>query len=296
MHGGWAHPGQELRGLPVLDQLNGDFLQIVSIPFSEAAFQPSDGLLPRPGTVAFCPKGIGELDEFAEGALAAALEPMERGEIMGDVSRHLLRPQPRIGRRVPWSVFLKAHWKAIATSDFFTVEVWSWRGLVTHHILYVIDLATRHVVIAGITTNPNDAWMLQMARNLTDAETGMLRGTRHLIVDRNTKYSKAFGTFLAREGVEVIRLPPRSPNPNAYAERFVGSVKSECLSRLIPIDVPMLRRVMHEYMEHYHRERNHQGLANELIVPLRVLPSKSEPVGRRTRLGGMLSYYERAAA
>ena len=85
-------------------------------------------------------------------------------------------------------------------------------GLVTHYILFVIDLATRRVVIAGITTNQNEAWMLQMARNLTDAETSRLRGTRHLIVDRDTKYSVAFRTFLAREGVHAIRLPPRSPH------------------------------------------------------------------------------------
>jgi len=219
-----------------------------------------------------------------------------RGTIRRILKDHLIEPAPARGRRIPWSVFLKAHWKAIAASDFFTVEVWSWRGLVTHYILFVIDLATRCVVIAGITTNPNEAWMLQMARNLTDAEAGMLRGTRHLIVDRDTKYSKAFRTFLAREGVEVIRLPPRSPNLNAFAERFVKSVKSECLSKLIPIGVPMLRRAVYEYMEHYHRERNHQGLANALIVPHRLPWSKAEPIGRRTRLRGMLSYYQRAAA
>ena len=219
-----------------------------------------------------------------------------RGTVRRILKDHLIEPAPARGRRIPWSVFLRAHWKAIAASDFFTVEVWSWRGLVTHYILFVIDLATRRVVIAGITTNPNEAWMLQMARNLTDAETGMLRGTRHLIVDRDTKYSTAFRTFLVREGVEVIRLPPRSPNLNAFAERFVRSVKSECLSKLIPIGVPMLRRAVHKYIEHYHRERNHQGLGNQLIVPLRVLRSSSELVGRRIRLGGMLSYYERAAA
>ena len=140
-----------------------------------------------------------------------------RGTVRRILKDHLIEPAPARGRRIPWSVFLKAHWKAIAASDFFTVEVWSWRGLVTHYILFVIDLATRRVVIAGITTNPNEAWMLQMARNLTDAETGMLRGTRHLIVDRDTKYSTAFRTFLVREGVEVIRLPPRSPNLNAFA-------------------------------------------------------------------------------
>ena len=196
-----------------------------------------------------------------------------RGTVRRILKDHLIEPAPARGQRIPWSVFLKAHWKAIAASDFFTVEVWSWRGLVTHYILFVIDLATRRVVIAGITTTPNEAWMLQMARNLTDAETGMLRGTRHLIVDRDTKYSTAFRTFLVHEGVEVIRLPPRSPNLNAFAERFVRSVKSECLSKLIPIGVPMLRRAVHEYIEHYHRERNHQGLGNQLIVPLRLLRS-----------------------
>jgi len=106
--------------------------------------------------------------------------------------------------------------------------------------------------------------MLQMARDLTDAETSMLHGT----------------TFLARVGVRVIRLPPRSPNLNAFAERFVRSVKSECLSKLIPIGVPMLRRAVHEYMEHYHGERNHQGLGNQLIVPLRHSPSSAERIDR----------------
>jgi transposase InsO family protein len=160
-----------------------------------------------------------------------------RGTIRRILKDHLVEPAPARGRRIPWSVFLKAHWKAIAASDFFSVEVWSWRGLVTHYILFVIDLATRRVVIAGITTNPNEAWMLQMARNLTDAETGMLRDTRHLIVDRDTKYSGAFRTFLAREGVHVIRLPPRSPNLNAFAERFVRSVKER-----VPIETDTDRR------------------------------------------------------
>ena len=219
-----------------------------------------------------------------------------RGTIRRILKDYRIEPAPARGRRVPWSVFLKARWKAIAASDFFSVEVWSWRGLVTHYTLFVIDLTTRRVVIAGITTNPNEAWMLQMVLNLRDAETGMLRGTPHLIVDRDTKYSVAIRTFLAREGVAVVRLPPRSPNLNAFAERFVRSVKSECLSKLIPIGVPMLRHTMQEYIEHYHRERNHQGLGNQLIEPLRSPRSQYEPVGRRSRLGGMLSYYERAAA
>ena len=124
----------------------------------------------------------------------------------------------------------------------------------------MIELATRRVALCGITTNPNEAWMLQVARNLMDHESGALLGQRHLIVDRDTKYSAAFRALLAREGVEVIRLPPRSPNLNAFAERLVRSIKSECLWKLIPIGAPMLRRALREYM------------------------------------GGMLRFYERAAA
>ena len=170
-----------------------------------------------------------------QGALLNLDIKIGRGTIRRILKEHLIEPAPARGRRVPWSVFLKAHWKVIAASDFFTVEVWSWRGLVTHYVLFVIELATRRVVIGGITTNPNETWMLQAARTLTDSESGMLLGKRHLIVDRDTRYSAAFRTFLSREGVEVIRLPPRSPNLNAFAERFVRSVKSECLSKLVPI-------------------------------------------------------------
>ena len=150
---------------------------------------------------------------------------VERGTIRRILMDHLIEPAPSRGRRISWSTFLKAHWRGLAASDFFTVEVWSWRGLLTHYILFVIELATRRITIAGITTNPNEAWMLQMARNLTDVEFGMLRDTRHLIVDRDTKYSAAFRTFIAREGIDVIRLPPRSPNLNAFAERLDRTVK-----------------------------------------------------------------------
>jgi transposase InsO family protein len=133
-----------------------------------------------------------------------------------------------------WSVFLKAHWKARAASDFFTVEVWSWSGLVTYYVLFVMKLATRRVCIAGVTTHPDTQWMLQMARQLTAAVDGILLGKRYLILDRDTKYCQAFRDFVKREGIEVIRLPPRSPNLNAYAERWVGGVRDECLFEADP--------------------------------------------------------------
>jgi putative transposase len=219
-----------------------------------------------------------------------------RGTVRRILKDHLIEPAPTRGRHIPWSTFLKAHWKEIAASDFFTVEVWTWHGLVTHYVLFVIELATRKVAICGITTNPVELWMRQVARGALDSESGLLHGKEYLIVDRDTKYTVAFRAFLAREGVEVIRLPPRSPNLNAYAERFVRSVKSECLSKLIPIGSSMLRRALREYMDHYHLERNHHGLNNNLIASTRIQCSKTERIDCRSRLGGILRFYERASA
>ena len=165
-----------------------------------------------------------------------------RGTIRRILKDHLIEPAPVRGRRISWSMFLKLHWRGLAASDFFSVEVWSWSGLATYYVLFVLELSTRRVSICGMTTHPNDAWMLQVARTLFDSESGALRDMKHLIVDRDTKYSRSFRQAIAREGVEVevSRLPPRSPNLNAYAERFVRSIKSECVSKLIPIGPIML--------------------------------------------------------
>ena len=197
---------------------------------------------------------------------------------------------------MPWSVLLKAHWKALAASDFFTVEVWSWSGLVTYYVLFVMELATRRVCVAGITQHPDTQWMLQVARQLTDGVDGILLDKGYIILDRDTKYCQAFRDFLKREGVEVIRLPPRSPNLNAYAERWVGSVREECLSRLIPVGPGMLRRALREYSAHFHQERNHQGLGNVLIMPRAIVEGQGRTIGRHSRLGGILNYYERRTA
>jgi putative transposase len=107
------------------------------------------------------------------------------------------------------------------------------RGLVTQYVLFFIDIASRSVHVAGITPYPDNSWMTQIARNITDADDGFIRGTRYLILDRDSKYSDEFCNVLVREGVHVVRLPPRSPNLNAFAERFVRTIKEECLSRMI---------------------------------------------------------------
>jgi putative transposase len=231
-----------------------------------------------------------------QGALVNLDISVGRGTIRRILKDHLIEPAPSRGRRISWSPFLKAHWRGLAASDFFTVEVWSLKGLLTFYVLFVIDLSTRRVTLCGMTTNPNDLWMLQMSSNLVDIESGALRDKRFLIVDRDAKYSSTFRRTLEQEGIGIIRLPPRSPNLNAYAERFVRSVKEECLSKIIPIGPGMLRRSLREYVDHYHRERNHQGIGNRTIMPLPTCPHTTQTIHRRARLGGILNFYQRVAA
>jgi transposase InsO family protein len=231
-----------------------------------------------------------------QGALGNLGHRVGRGTVANVLRRSGIEPSPERSKRTTWSTFLKAHWQVFAASDFFTVEVWTGRGLVTHYLLFVISLADRVVNIVGITTRPDEAWMQQAARNLIDSESGAMCGKGYLILDRDTKYADQFRRLIRSSGTNVIRLPPRSPNLNAYAERFVRSIKSECLNRMIFIGQASLRRAVAEYVDHYHGERNHQGLDNRLIRPV---PSSVQEVGmvrRNQRLGGMLNFYYREAA
>jgi transposase InsO family protein len=177
-----------------------------------------------------------------------------------------------------------------------SVEVCTIKGLVTQYILFFIDIASRSVHVAGITPHPDNSWMTQIVRNITDVDDGFLRTNRYLILDRDGKYSDGFRNVLVREGIHVVRLPPRSPNLNAFAERFVRSIKEECLNRMIFFGQASLRHTITQYMTHYHDERNHQGLENRLLRSLRAVGEPHARVKRRQRLGGMLSYYYREAA
>jgi len=147
-------------------------------------------------------------------------------------------------------------------ADFFTVEVWARRGLQRFVVLFFIELSTRKVEIAGIATGPNGLWMSQIGRNLTDAFDGILRGKRYLIHDRDPLFTDEFLTMLSGAGVKSVTLPPRSPDLNAYAERFVRSIKEGCLERMIFFGEGPLRKGIQEFGPHYHNERNHQGLGN----------------------------------
>ena len=159
-----------------------------------------------------------------------------------------------------------------------------------------MSLADRAVHVVGITQYPDDAWILQAGRSMIDCESGVLRGQHYFIIDRDSKYTAQFHRVLRDAGVRVIRLPPMSPNLNAYAERFVRSIKQECLDRMIFVGQGSLRRAVAEYITHYHRERNHQGLENRLIQSDAAAEDRHGHIHRRQRLGGMLNYYYQAAA
>jgi transposase InsO family protein len=193
-------------------------------------------------------------------------------------------PAPERSKRTSWSAFLRAHWEAIAAMDFFTVEVLTLAGLVRYHVLFVIDLASRRVEVCGISRDPSGEWMKQMARNLTDPFDGFLLRHRYLIMDRDPLFTRDFRAMVARSGVASVRLPARSPNLNAFAERFVRSIKSECLGRVIPLGRRHLWQLVGEYVRHYHIERSHQGLENRLIAPV-VEGGGRGPVRCRKRLG-----------
>jgi transposase InsO family protein len=204
-------------------------------------------------------------------------------------------PAPLRKKGMSWETFLKAHWGAIAATDFFSVEVLTRTGLVRYLVLFIIDLQTRRVEIAGIAREPNGEWMKQIARNLTDAEDEFLNGARYLIHDPDPLFTDAFRELLKLSDVKTVKLPARSPDLNAYAERFVLSIRSECLDQIIPLGERHLRKAVREYTEHYHVERNHQGRGNELIeTPCEEL-NMDGAVECQERLRGVLKYYRRAA-
>ena len=139
-------------------------------------------------------------------------------------------------------------------------------------------------------------WMEQVARNLLDGADGFLLGKKYLILDRDPLYTREFCVAMKRGGVEVLRLPPSSPNLNAFAERFVLSIRTECLDRIVPLSETHLRRSVSEFVQHYRFERNHQGLGNALIEGTPSPANTNGRVRRRERIGGLLNFYHREAA
>jgi transposase InsO family protein len=231
-----------------------------------------------------------------QGALANLGHDVSDQTIGNILKEHGIEPAPDRKQQTSWKVFIKAHWDVLSTIDFTTVEVWTTGGLVTYYLLFVMELKTRRVHLAACTPTLGDDFMKQVARNLTDPFDGFLKDSKYVLMDRDANFSSAFRSILRNAGAEPVRLPAKSPNLNAYIERFHLSIKSECLSRMIFFGETLLRRAVSVYLIHYHAQRNHQGLENKLIAPSEEVGGSKGEVRCDEHLGGMLKYYYRKAA
>jgi transposase InsO family protein len=204
-------------------------------------------------------------------------------------------PEPDLTTKSTWHEFIKSHLQVIAACDFFTVELLVNRTLVRCTVFFVIELATRKVFFTPIKPQPDGSYMKQVARILTDCEDGFLKDKKYLIHDRDPLYkTNGFHELLKDSGIEPIKLPAHSPDLNAYAERFVKSVKSECLDHLILSLVEQLEYVLQQYQQYYHHERIHQSLGR-IVEPKHEIDDNAE-IQCIERLGGLLKSYHRLAA
>jgi len=211
------------------------------------------------------------------------------------LTEHGYDPEPDLTVRSTWHEFIKSHWDVLAACDFFTIELLVGRKLVRCTLFFVMELATRKVFFAPVKPQPDGEYMRQVVRILTDSDDGFLYGKRYLIHDRDPLYRTAgFHDILKSSGIEPVKLPARSPDLNCYAERFVKSIKSECLDHLILSSVQQLEYVLQQYSEYYHHERIHQSL-DRIIEPKHIIDDKAEIICIE-RLGGLLKSYHRLAA
>jgi transposase InsO family protein len=231
------------------------------------------------------------------GALQILDHPVSDQTVGNILRRFGIAPAPKRHQQMSWADFIRSHMAVLAGIDFFTVEVLTWRGLATYYVLFFLHLETRRVTLAGITKHPTEDWMVHMACRAVDPVDGALLPIRFVLHDRDTKFCAPFRDTLRSAGIRPLTLPARSPNLNSLAERWVRSIKSECLSTLILFGEGSLRRALTQFIEHYHLERPHQGKDNQLLFPSPVR-SPSRHAGRiqcHERLGGLLKFYQRTA-
>ena len=205
--------------------------------------------------------------------------------------RHGFPPAPR--RMGPtWSQFLSAQAKGIVATDFFHVDTVIMRR---YYVLFVIEIQSRVVHVLGATTNPNGPWVTQAARNFASDVDDAGRRFRFLIRDRDTKFTRSFDEVFTSIGIESIRTPVRSPRANAYAERFVRTIRQECLDHLLVVSRRHLDQVLAEYVRHYNEARPHRGLQLSQPIERPVTAIGGEAITRRDALGGIIHEYDRAA-
>jgi transposase InsO family protein len=228
-----------------------------------------------------------------EGELGKLGYDIGRSTIHDVLKRRCVPPAPERGKHESrWRTFLAHHKDEVLAGDFFTVET-AW--LKTMYVLFFIEVGSRRVHLTGCTTNPTGAWVTQQARYLSwQIQDGTLPA-RFLIHDRDTTFASAFDTVFTSEDVTILRTPVRAPNANAFAQRWVRSMREECLDRLLIRNERHLHRVLTTYVEYYNHARPHQGIDQR--CPSRLLSSttRAGPIERRAILGGIIHDYRRAA-
>jgi putative transposase len=232
----------------------------------------------------------GELKKLGVSVSATTIRTVLLGDGLG--------PAPRRAS-VAWRAFLRAQAAGIVATDFFTVET---VRLTTLYVLFVIELGTRRVRLVGVTDHPSGSWVVQRARELSMGERDTAEGTtlpRFLIRDRDSKFTRAFDDVFASDGTKIIKTPIRAPTDNAHAERWVGTVRRECLDQLLTVGCQQLARVLRTCVEHYNRRRPHRGLAHATPVPSERGGARSASnfgrLRRRDVLGGLIHEDEYAA-
>jgi putative transposase len=225
------------------------------------------------------------------------IHDVSRSTIRNILKAHGLDTGPKRGNGT-WYDFIQRHLKTLWACDFFSVRVWTLKGVVEVYALFFIHLESRRVYLPAVSAHPNAAWVEQQARNLKMYLDEQGLSLQYLIHDLDSKFTQKFDAIIESEGAEVVAVGPRAPNLNAYAERFVLSIKSECLDQFVFFGEKHLRYVIKEYLAYYHEERPHQGVGNvplsgQVEEPVAVV--RLEDVVCRERLGGLLKHYSRAA-
>src|SRR3954470_3492285 len=199
-----------------------------------------------------------------QGELGKLGHTVSASAVRAALRRHRVPPPPQRRRATSWREFINRHKDQLLACDFFPVET---LFLKTLHVLFFLEVGTRRMHLAGCTAHPTTAWVTQQARQLawTLQEAGA--SPRFLIHDRDAKFPPAFDTVFAAEGLEIVRTPYRSPTANAYAERWVRSVRGECLDQLLLVNEAHLRHVLTDYIAHYNQARPHQGIAQRAPIP-----------------------------
>ncbi len=199
-----------------------------------------------------------------------------------------------------WASFIKRHAATLWACDFMSVKTWTKKGLVDVFVLFFIHIGSRRVHLAGMTTNPDTAWVGQQAGEVATFFAGQTVKTSHLIRDRDSKFGQAFDADFESQGITVVKVGPKCPNMNAHAERWIRSARAECLDHFIVFGETHLLHLLNEYILHYNTERAHQGVGNrpldEADAAASSLPFTGEKVLCRQRLGGLLRHYSRQQA